>query len=114
MTQLEMLKAFMPDITDETLLKAALERAKLVILNRRYPFGYPAWTEVEPQYEDVQLSIAIELVSRMGAEGETAHSENGVSRSFENAGVSESLLRQVVPMAKCSFMGGDADAGLDS
>lgn len=109
MTQLEMLKTFMPDVTDDNLLNAALERAKLVILNRRHPFGYEAGTEVEPRYLDLQLSIAIELVTRMGMEGETGHSENGVSRSFETAGVSESLLRQIVPLAKCSFKAGDSE-----
>ena len=109
MTQLDMLKAFMPDVSDVNLLNAAMERARRVILNRRFPFGYSEDQIVEPQYLDLQLSIAIELVSKMGAEGETTHSENGVSRSFENAGVSESLLSQIVPMAKCSFNGGDEE-----
>ena len=103
MTQLEMLKAFLPDVNDENLLKAALERAKLAILNRRHPFGYEDGTELEARHLDLQLSIAAELVTKMGAEGELSHSESGVSRSFESAGISESLLRQVVPMAKCSF-----------
>lgn len=109
MTQLEMLKVFMPDVTDETLLTVALERAKRIILNRRFPFGYPEDTEVEPRYQDIQLSIAAELVSKMGVEGETGHSVAGVSRSFENAGVSESLLRQIVPMGRCVFKEADAE-----
>lgn len=107
MTQLEMLKVFLPDVNNDKLLEAALERAKRVILNRRYPFGYPEGTELEAIYTDLQLSVAAELVSKMGTEGETAHNEAGVNRTFESAGVSESLLSAVVPMAKCSFKDGD-------
>lgn len=109
MTQLDMLKAFMPDVKDENLLNAALERAKLVILNRRHPFGYPDGTELESRYRDLQISVAIELISRMGTEGETGHGEAGVSRSFESAGVSESLLRHVVPLASCAFVEGGSE-----
>lgn len=109
MTQLEMLKAFMPDVADENLMTAALERAKRIILNRRYPFGLPEGAELEARYQDIQLSIAIELVSKMGADGETSHSEAGVTRTYENAGISESLLCQIVPMAKCSFKESDSE-----
>lgn len=104
MNQLEMLKVFMPDKANDTaLLQAALDRAELIILNRRYPHGYPDGTVMESRYKDVQISIALELINKMGSEGETGHGEAGVSRSYESAGVSESLLRQIVPLAKCTF-----------
>lgn len=103
MNQLELLKVFLPDVADDKLLEAALTRAERIILNRRYPFGYTSETTLDPRYLDLQLSIAAELVSKMGAEGETGHSESGVSRTYENAGISESLLRQIVPVAKCTF-----------
>lgn len=112
MTQLDLLKVFLPDVTNEALLTAALTRAERVILSRRYPFGYDEGTTLETRYLDLQLSIAAELVTKMGMEGETAHSESGASRSFESAYISESLLRQIVPMAKCSFKEDDSDEGL--
>ena len=37
------------------------------------------------------------MISKRGAEGETSHSENGVSRSYASAGVSEELLREITP-----------------
>ena len=99
MTQLEILKAWMPDV-DDVLLSSALERARLGILELRFPFGYEDGTDLEPQYMGLQIEWAIELIAKMGAEGETAHSSNGVSRTYENAGVSDSLKRRVVPMCK--------------
>lgn len=100
MTQLEMLKAWLPDVKDDELLISALERAKLGILALRFPFGYDNDQDLEPQYMGLQIDWAIELISKMGAEGETAHSENGVSRTYECADVSNSLKRRVVPMCK--------------
>lgn len=100
MTQLDILKAWLPDVTDEALLNSALERAKLGIMELRFPFGHSEEQELEPQYLGLQIEWAIELISKMGAEGETAHSENGVSRTYESGSVSNSLKRRVVPMGK--------------
>lgn len=99
MTQLEILKAWLPDV-QEALLQAALDRAKLGILELRFPFGYDETQDLEAQYKGLQVDWAIELISKMGAEGETSHSENGVSRSYESGDVSNSLKRRVVPMGK--------------
>lgn len=87
-----------PDAADDSLLTELLEQAGAIVLNRRFPFGYPADLEVPAQYERIQLSIAVELYSKMGAEGETAHSENGISRTYEAGDVSPSLLKQIIPM----------------
>jgi len=98
MTVLERMKAKIGDssVSDDLLL-TYLEDAKGIILNKRYPFGYPDGTEVEAKYETVQVAVAMELYSKLGAEGETAHSENGISRTYENGFVSSSLLKSVVP-----------------
>lgn len=98
MTVLERLKTQIGDdsVADELLL-TYLEDAKGIVLNRRYPFGYPEGTEVEPKYETVQVKIALELFSKQGAEGEVSHSENGISRSYESSSVSPSLLNMVIP-----------------
>lgn len=110
MTQLEKLKVWLPDVKNETLLQLALDRAEQEILALRFPFGYQAEQTLEPQYMGLQLEWAIELISKMGAEGETAHSENGVSRSYENAGVSDSLKRRVVPMGKVVTLDAQSEA----
>ena len=98
MTQLERLKIRIPESVIDAELEDLLESAKAVILSRRFPFGeYP--TDIEDRYKDLQIRISVEMYNKRGAEGETAHSENGVSRSYSSASVSEELLREVTPKA---------------
>lgn len=94
--QLEVLIS--PDVAEETLLDALLLQAEGILLNRRYPFGSPEGATVPKQYEHIQLQIAVELFSKMGAEGQTAHNENGINRTYEAADVSPSLLKRIVPI----------------
>ncbi len=80
------------------ILEDCIESAKHAILSRRYPFGeYP--DEIENRYKDLQYRLAIEIYNRQGSEGETAHSENGISRSYDGAFASSQLLNEVVPFA---------------
>ena len=97
MTQLERLRIRIPEkhITDIE-LEDILESAKAVILSRRFPFGEQP-TEIEERYKDLQIRIAVEMFNKRGAEGETAHSENGVSRTYSSANVSEDLLKEITP-----------------
>jgi hypothetical protein len=37
------------------------------------------------------------MYNKLGVEGQTSHSENGVSRSYSSASVSEELLREITP-----------------
>ena len=87
-----------PDTASPELLTLLLGQAEGIVLNKRYPFGVPENTTVPAVYEHIQLQIALELYSKMGAEGQTAHSENGINRSYEAADVSPSLLRRIVPL----------------
>ena len=98
MTQLERLKIRIAGATNNAELEDILESAKAVILSRRFPFGdYPE--DIEPRYKDLQIRIAVEMFNKRGAEGETSHSENGISRSYASANVSEDLLREITPKA---------------
>lgn len=97
-TQTEKLKIRLPEISDAE-AESYLDTAKAAIMARRYPFeDFP--DELESRYLDLQLRIAADLYAKAGAEGETSHSENGVSRSYSNAWVSEELLSEVVPKGK--------------
>ena len=98
MTQLERLKIRIAENATDAELEDILESAKAVILSRRFPFGEQP-TEIEERYKDLQIRIAVEMFNKIGAEGETAHSENGVSRSYSSASVSEELLREITPKA---------------
>jgi hypothetical protein len=96
MTQLERLKIRITEKLTDKELEDILESAKAVILSRRFPHG--EWPEeIEGKYKDLQIRIAVEMFNKQGAEGEIAHSENGVSRSYSSASVSEELLREITP-----------------
>ena len=87
-----------PDTASNDLLSSLLEQSEGIILNRRYPFGAPEGASLSPLHEQIQIRIAVELFSKMGAEGQTEHAENGITRKWEAADVSPSLLRQIIPV----------------
>lgn len=98
MTQTEKLKLRLPEISDAE-AESYLDTAKAAIMARRYPFeDFP--NELESRYLDLQLRIAADLYAKAGAEGETSHSENGVSRAYSNSWVSEELLSEVTPKGR--------------
>lgn len=68
------------------------------VLRKLYPFD-DTIKEVPERYHMTQVEIAAYLLNKRGAEGETAHSENGISRSYEDGDVPSSLLRDIVPYA---------------
>lgn len=99
MEPLERLKTRL-NITDDRedrLLSDFLETAKWAILNRRFPCSDSLPDEIEPRYVDLQIRIAIDFYNKIGAEGQSAHSENGVSRTYE---ASEVLLSEITPQVK--------------
>ena len=96
MTQLERLKIRITEKVNDEELEDILESAKAVILSRRFPFGEQP-EEIENKYKDLQIRIAVEMFNKRGAEGEIAHSENGVNRNYASANVSEDLLREITP-----------------
>ena len=87
-------------ITDENwsddVLISYLRIAGEKIINRAYPYDETV-TEVPRRYGVLQCEIAQYLLNKRGAEGQTSHSENGVNRTYENADVPESLMREVIP-----------------
>lgn len=101
MDNLERLK-LRTDEDNEDVLSDCLETAKNAILSRRYPFqDWPTDDDgnvtLETRYTDLQFRIALDLYNKQGAEGETAHSENGISRTYESSWISEQLLSEVTP-----------------
>lgn len=80
-------------------LQDCLDSARAAIMARRYPYG--DWPEeLESRYLDLQYRIAIDLYNKTGAEGQTGHTENSISRTWESSWISESLLQEVTPLAK--------------
>lgn len=94
--KLTMLKS-MTEETDNDVLFTYLTLAKGVVLSRAYP--YTEEDKVPAKYDMVHVEIAAYMLNKRGAEGETAHSENGVSRSYEDGDIPPTLLRRILPMA---------------
>lgn len=87
---------------DAGLLMDCLVSARNAIMTRRYPYGeWPTDSKGEPKldvrYQDLQYRIALDLYFKIGAEGETSHSENGISRVYESSWISDQLLSEVTP-----------------
>lgn len=90
--------------TDDGTLSAYLALAGDKVLRRAYPYD-SSQTEVPARYAAVQVQIAAYLLNKRGAEGETAHSENGVARHYEDGDVPPSLMREILPFA--ATLGGE-------
>lgn len=104
MAQIDRLKVQLgiTNTDEDSLLNEYLEVAKQAILKRRYPYTtYPVddvgTVIMDARYEDTQLKIAVFLYNKRGAEGQTAHGENGVDRTYENADIPKSYLVEVIP-----------------
>ena len=94
--KLQLLRAMVGVSDAEEVLLAYLKIAGQKIMNRAYPYGTEE-TEVPTRYEYLQCEIAAYLLNKRGAEGQTSHSENGISRNYESADVPESLIGAVTP-----------------
>ena len=82
---------------NQAILEDCLKSAKNAILARRFPY-HEKPIDVPEQYADLEFRIALDLYNKIGAEGQISHSENGISRTWESAWVSEQLLKEVVPL----------------
>lgn len=71
------LKRRLPDAADDALLNDLLNEAGAFIC------AYTRRDEVPSALEDAQVRIAAIAFNRMGMEGESAHSEGGVSRTAD-------------------------------
>ena len=83
----------------DALVSVYLEQAKEAILNRRFPFGYEAETEVPKMYELAQCRLAARYYLRRGAEGEQIHNEDGVHRHYGSVNDCD-ILDEVIQIAK--------------
>lgn len=97
-----MLKAMQGNNTSpytSDILVAYIKLAESVVLQRLYPFNADI-EEVPSKYENNVIEIANYMLNKQGAEGETSHNENGISRNYESGGIPYSMLKDIVPFAK--------------
>lgn len=94
--KLTMLKVMVGDADADEVLSTYLTLAGRKIIAKAFPYK-PDVTEVPAQYDYLQVEIAAYMLNKRGAEGETSHSENGISRSYENADIPASMLKAITP-----------------
>lgn len=98
--RLETLKSMLGNAVsteDEKALTVYLSLAEEAVMNRLYPFGCRENKPIPSKYDYKVCEVACYLFNKRGAEGQTAHNENGISRSYESASVPESMLKDIVP-----------------
>lgn len=82
--------------TDESVISAYLYIAGQKICRIVYPFD-ESITVVPARYDHLHIEATVYFLNKRGAEGEMAHGENGISRTYEDSDLPESMLRGVVP-----------------
>jgi len=93
--RIEHLKALIGDVDTADIY---IEIAEGEVFRRAYPLGeFPE--ELPHEYDWLTIQIAQALYLKAGAEGESAHDENGIRRNYTTDGIPQSLLRQIVPVA---------------
>ncbi len=90
------LKSMMGTSDSDSVLSTYLELAGKKIIARAYPYSTEI-TDVPDQYGYLQIEIAAYLLNKRGAEGQTSHSENGITRQYENADVPDSMMNTIIP-----------------
>lgn len=88
MTVLDRLALRLEGVKDD-MLEALLEDAEGMIL------AYTGRQALPAALQTAQVQLAAVIYNRMGIEGETAHSEGGVSRSMES--LPDEIRRQIAP-----------------
>ena len=84
---------------DNPVLLILINRAIRKVCAKRDPYGYTdkeKETAVE-RYRDTVFAAAVYYWAKQGADGENSHSENGISRSYQNE---DDIYFDVVPMVK--------------
>lgn len=98
MTQRETIETikYLSGETEENTVLAYFNLAKGKVLAQAFPYRDDV-SELPSRYESTTVEIAVYMLNKRGAEGETRHSENGIDRTFDDADIPASLLRKITP-----------------
>lgn len=90
------------DITDKDTptLKYEIKRA-IAQINRCRRFKATDDNPYDKKYEDLIIPLAISSFAKIGAEGQTVHSENGITRHYTSGGdYPKELLNEIIPLIR--------------
>lgn len=90
------------EVVESDIISYYLEPAADIVWNRLHPYSNDAtpYDNFPNKYSKKVVEVAVYIYNKRGAEGETAHNENGVNRTYESASVPESMLRDIVPFTR--------------
>lgn len=89
-------------------IEGIVEDAIEEVRNARFPFGYASENELQAQNKEVLSRfksnvrrIAQYHYDKMGKEGVKTFYEAGQTTTYDSGGTPKSLLRGIIPVAKC-------------
>lgn len=88
------------DTSEDDLITTYLTSAEREILTWRYSYGSEIPESVPVEYEMTQIHAVVAGYSQRGAENQTSHSENGITRHFSYADMVRYIRANVVPLCK--------------
>ena len=98
--KLERLKAYLDidDTSKDKMLNFMLSDAQYEI-NRIRKYTPTETQPVESKYESIQVQMALAAYNKLGAEGESGHTEQAITRSYESGSVYPlSLISKITPV----------------
>lgn len=100
--KLEMIQTVMgipdSDTAEVERIEVYLSAAEKEILAWRYSLSGDQPSEVPSEFEMTQVWAVITGYSQIGAEGQSTHSENGISRTFNYSDMIQYIRRNVRPL----------------
>lgn len=85
---------------DDDYLLYEINRA-IAEINRCRKFTPTEEKSYDDKYEYLIIPMCVSAISKIGAEGETQHIENGISRTYGGAGdYPTSLIQEIIPLLK--------------
>lgn len=88
------------DTFNDTYLEYEIKRA-IAEINRCRRFTPTASNAYDAKYEYLIIPFCISAIAKIGAEGQTLHTENGVSRQYGSSmDYPKELVQQIVPLVK--------------
>ena len=86
--------------TSDTVIELEVKSA-IGVINRCRRFTPTSEKLYDVTYEDKIVPLAVTGFLKAGAEGETSHTENGITRQYGGAGkYPKAMLSDIIPLAK--------------
>lgn len=85
---------------DDTVLEYEINRA-IQEINKCRRFDATEEKPYDLKYEHMIIPLSIAAFAKIGAEGQSRHSENGVTRSYTSGGdYPKDMLNEIIPLVK--------------